>query len=168
MIPDHASDVLVHFGEEDFLSRYRKFEEHLPEWRVQYPKLSSVDMRYERQVVLEMQPGAILPSAAQPAASISGEKAEPVSAAPAGQVPRPLVATTPKPHAGAQKPAAGAKGSPVAPAHAVPQNDVAFDVPANKSGAKAKPHAAPAKRHTGVVGSTPPAPLYHPPQVVHP
>ncbi len=50
-------EVLVHFGEDNFLERYRKFEEHLPEWRTQYPKLSSVDMRYERQVVLEMQPG---------------------------------------------------------------------------------------------------------------
>ena len=52
-----ASEVLVHFGDSDFLARYKKFEQHLPEWRTQYPKLASVDMRYERQVVLEMQAG---------------------------------------------------------------------------------------------------------------
>ncbi|MEO6910552.1 MAG: FtsQ-type POTRA domain-containing protein, partial [Edaphobacter sp.] len=54
LIPEQGKDVLVHFGDTDFLQRYRKFEEHLPEWRTLYPALSSVDMRYERQVVLEM------------------------------------------------------------------------------------------------------------------
>ncbi len=53
LIPDHSTEILVHFGDEDFLDRYRKFKEHLAEWRTMYPKLSSVDMRYERQVVLE-------------------------------------------------------------------------------------------------------------------
>src|SRR6476620_3342173 len=57
VIPDKGGEVMVHFGEDNFLDRYRKFEEHLAEWRAQYPHLSSVDMRYERQVVLEMQPG---------------------------------------------------------------------------------------------------------------
>jgi cell division protein FtsQ len=51
-------DILVHFGEERFLERYRQYQQHLAEWLTQYPKLASVDMRYERQVVLEMQPGA--------------------------------------------------------------------------------------------------------------
>ena len=54
LIPDHNSEVLVHFGTENFLARYRKFQEHVVEWRTQYPRLSSVDMRYERQVVLQM------------------------------------------------------------------------------------------------------------------
>ena len=57
LIPDHSTEVMVHFGDTDFLERYRKFEEQLPGWRQQYPKLASADMRYERQVVLEMQPG---------------------------------------------------------------------------------------------------------------
>ena len=68
LIPDQGKDVLVHFGDTDFLNRYRKFEEHLPEWRMQYPALSSVDMRYERQVVLEMQPGTAAGSASGAAA----------------------------------------------------------------------------------------------------
>ncbi len=56
LIPDHNSEVLVHFGTENFLTRYHKFQDHMVEWRTQYPRLSSVDMRYERQVVLQMPP----------------------------------------------------------------------------------------------------------------
>ena len=78
LIPNDAADVLVHFGEDDFLNRYKKFEEHLPEWRTQYPRLSSVDMRYERQVVLEMQPGTAASSASD---SSSSANATPASAA---------------------------------------------------------------------------------------
>jgi cell division protein FtsQ len=73
IIPDGGAtgpDILIHFGEEKFLERYHQYKEHLPEWRAQYPKLSSVDMRYERQVVLEMQPGATVPTGdSAPAAS---------------------------------------------------------------------------------------------------
>lgn len=61
LIPDNGADVLVHFGDSDFLNRYERFEAHLGEWRSQYPKLSAVDMRYERQVVLEMRPGTAVP-----------------------------------------------------------------------------------------------------------
>ena len=54
----------MHFGDTDFLDRYHKYQAHLAEWRAQYPKLSSVDMRYDRQVVLEMQPGSAVPAVA--------------------------------------------------------------------------------------------------------
>jgi cell division protein FtsQ len=52
----------VHFGDEKYLERYHQYQAHLAEWRTQYPKLASVDMRYERQVVLEMQPGTAVPN----------------------------------------------------------------------------------------------------------
>jgi cell division protein FtsQ len=55
LITSGGSDILVHFGQEQFLKRYQEFEEHLPEWKQQYPKLASADMRYEGQIVLEMQ-----------------------------------------------------------------------------------------------------------------
>lgn len=80
------ADILVHFGEENFVSRYKAFERHLPEWRTQYPKLASVDMRYERQVVLEMQPGANAPLPAQTATA---------GATPAA--PRRIAAAAPRP-----------------------------------------------------------------------
>lgn len=67
LISIDSSDIWVHFGEDRFLERYQKFEEHLPAWRMQYPKLASVDMRYDAQAILEMQPGAAQPQGAGPA-----------------------------------------------------------------------------------------------------
>jgi cell division protein FtsQ len=55
LVTSGSSDILVHFGQEQFLKRYQEFEQHLQEWKEQYPKLASADMRYEGQIVLEMQ-----------------------------------------------------------------------------------------------------------------
>jgi cell division protein FtsQ len=96
VIPDNASghslDLLVHFGDEKFLERYRQYQEHLAEWRTQYPRLASVDMRYERQVVLQMQPAApaaeAATAAAAPVSASSAKKpAQPAPAKPAAQGP---------------------------------------------------------------------------------
>ncbi len=78
-----GADVLVHFGDGRFLERYREYEQHLAEWRAQYPRLASVDLRYERQVVLEMQPGTAAPAvaAASAAASDAAGAAAPATAA---------------------------------------------------------------------------------------
>ncbi len=54
LLPAQGSDIQVHFGDSDFLARYRSYQQHLAEWRQQYPHLASVDMRYENQVVLDM------------------------------------------------------------------------------------------------------------------
>jgi len=54
LLPAEGSDIQVHFGDTDFLARYRSYQAHLPEWRQQYPHLASVDMRYENQAVLDM------------------------------------------------------------------------------------------------------------------
>ena len=54
LLPAQGSDIQVHFGDSDFLTRYRSYQQHLAEWRQQYPHLASVDMRYENQVVLDM------------------------------------------------------------------------------------------------------------------
>jgi len=79
-----GADVLVHFGDSSFLERYREYEQHLAEWRAQYPRLAAVDLRYERQVVLEMQPGPAAPAvdaaAAGAAAPASGESTGAVQA----------------------------------------------------------------------------------------
>ncbi len=64
IISDPGADILVHFGEEKYLERYHQYEEHLAEWLATYPKLASVDMRYEQQVVLQMQPGSAASAAA--------------------------------------------------------------------------------------------------------
>ena len=70
LLPAEGSDIQVHFGDSNFLARYRSYQQHLAEWRQQYPHLASVDMRYEDQVVLDMTQQAGAESApATPSAS---------------------------------------------------------------------------------------------------
>jgi len=75
-----SADVLVHFGDGRFLERYREYEQHLAEWRAQYPRLASVDLRYERQVVLEMQPGAAAAAVAAASDAAAAGAAAPATA----------------------------------------------------------------------------------------
>ena len=65
VVPAQGTDILLHFGNSDFLERYRSYQEHLPEWRQQYPNLSAVDLRYDRQVVLKMADAAQADEAAE-------------------------------------------------------------------------------------------------------
>ena len=76
LIPDNGTDVLVHFGDDDFLSRYQRFMQNLPDWRVKYPKLASADMRYDREVVLEMTPGSAVPIARAAPADLPAASAQ--------------------------------------------------------------------------------------------
>ena len=57
LMPEQGTDILAHFGEDQFLERYQRYKTHISEWRQQYPKLSEVDLRYDQQVVLEMTHG---------------------------------------------------------------------------------------------------------------
>ena len=54
LLPSAGSDLLVHFGSDDFANRWNTLEQKLPGWRQQYPRLAGVDLRYQRQTVLEM------------------------------------------------------------------------------------------------------------------
>jgi cell division protein FtsQ len=183
VIPDKGGEVMVHFGEDNFLERYRKFEEHLAEWRRQYPHLSSVDMRYERQVVLEMQPGttnavpvagegagAAAPSVPAPAApTVKAPPTRPAAIipAPATVVKKPAVKAAPKT---ATKPAPKKAAPPVkSTAHPAPVKGA--------SGASAQPSRVsneafwvhpPKKGATPAVEGSEAEPKYYPPQVVHP
>ena len=130
LIPEAGSDVLVHFGDTDYLKRYRAFAEHLPEWRTQYPKLWSVDMRYERQVVLEMQPGTVVPLAG--AIGMSAERAlpdAPKSMAGGGKGRLAATAKPTQPGKPVSKAAAAVKPTPAAKASASPAKPVAKKVP---------------------------------------
>ena len=159
VIPDHTSEVLVHFGEEDFLNRYKKYEAHLAEWRAQYPKLSSVDMRYDRQAVLEMQPGSSVPVASAPAGAATGGAA-PVAPAPA----KAPVAAAAHPAATKSK----AKG-PVHPVHhAVVHPSAAHKAQAARSDTATWVHPKTAATKHADVPSDVSHQQYHPPQVVQP
>ena len=89
LITSGSSDVLVHFGEDTFLKRYQEFEAHLQEWKQQYPKLASADMRYEGQIVLEMQGDG------KPAAAGTGAVETASVASPAPVVPKPVAEAKP-------------------------------------------------------------------------
>ena len=91
-----GADILVHFGDEDFLRRYQEFEQHLPEWKTQYPRLAAADMRYERQVVLEMQPGTGVPVKSDSSAPASGGAASATATVnPATKSPEPVTSKAP-------------------------------------------------------------------------
>lgn len=49
---DPAGPVLVHLGSSHFLDRFRIFQTHLQQWRQQFQKLDSVDLRYDREVIV--------------------------------------------------------------------------------------------------------------------
>lgn len=49
---DSGGAVLIHLGSADFLRRYKVYLAHLREWRQQFQKLDSVDLRYERQIIV--------------------------------------------------------------------------------------------------------------------
>jgi cell division protein FtsQ len=53
-LPANGHELLLHFGDDNFLSRYRNYVAHIHEWQQQYPALSSIDLRYDDQVVLKM------------------------------------------------------------------------------------------------------------------
>jgi len=65
--------VQVHFGEKDFLERFRSFLTLLPEIQKSNPKIDSVDLRYGNQIVVDPQPST---PPANPAASAGGEQAD--------------------------------------------------------------------------------------------
>lgn len=111
VMPAQGSDVLVHFGDSSFLQRYTRYQQHLAEWRKQYPHLASVDMRYDNQVVLEMAKGM---------ASASGEDAGAASSGMAASTAGTQLRNAPKStariakgnHLSARKPAHSAERSP--------------------------------------------------------
>jgi cell division protein FtsQ len=78
-VNDPAGDVLVELGSSDYLKRYRTYVSHVQEWRQQFQKLESVNLRYDNQVIvnpdLEGRPReAALSSSAARAAAAAGVK----------------------------------------------------------------------------------------------
>jgi cell division protein FtsQ len=52
MVNDASGAVLVHLGSGNFLNRYKIYVTHVAEWRQQFQKLDSVDLRYDRQIIV--------------------------------------------------------------------------------------------------------------------
>ncbi len=52
MVNDPAGAVLVQLGSGNFLNRYKVYVTHVAQWRQQFRKLDSVDLRYDRQIIV--------------------------------------------------------------------------------------------------------------------
>jgi cell division protein FtsQ len=77
-VNDPAGDVLLELGSSDYLKRYKIYVAHAREWRQQFQKLESVNLRYENQVIvnpeMESRPKPALSTSATKAAAAAGVK----------------------------------------------------------------------------------------------
>ena len=86
-MPEQGADILAHFGQDRFLERFQRYQAHIAEWRQQYPKLSTVDLRYDQQVVLKMGSAASdAPAEPGAAASTGAPATQSQPKTPAGQL----------------------------------------------------------------------------------
>ena len=51
-VTDPQGAVLVHLGASNFLERFKIYVAHVQEWRTQFPRLQSVSLRYDHQVIV--------------------------------------------------------------------------------------------------------------------
>lgn len=74
-VNDPHGDVLVELGSSDYLKRYKTYVSHVQEWRQQFQKLESVNLRYDNQVIVnpdmegKPKPAALTAAAAKAAAA---------------------------------------------------------------------------------------------------
>lgn len=153
---DPEGAVLVHLGSADFLDRYKLYVAHVQEWRQQFSQLDSVDLRYERQIVVNpelrgtVKPAPLSLTAAKaamsagvkPAALITHEVARSKASA-----PRTVRVTPPTTKSAAKAPGAAKASAPKAPVKkwVAPKKKVASKwhpkPAAKKTPVKAKPAA---------------------------
>jgi len=138
LIASGSTDILVHFGDENFLTRYKLFEENLPQWKAQYPKLASVDTRYENQMVLEMTPGTAVPVADAGATDSTAAKTDDAKTA-AAAAPASAPAAPAKPLAAAKAPVVKPVTKPLTKAEADKKRIAAELAAARKPPAIKKP-----------------------------
>jgi cell division protein FtsQ len=74
-VNDPHGDVLVELGSSEYLKRYKTYVSHVQEWRQQFQKLESVNLRYDNQVIVnpdmegKPKPAALTAAAAKAAAA---------------------------------------------------------------------------------------------------
>jgi len=106
---DANGEALVHLGSGNYLQRYKTYVTHVQQWRQQFEKLESVDLRYDGQIIVNpdlngMAKQPALTPAATKAAMAAGVKTaaivnyekyvtHPVPAAPASKEAKPNAKT---------------------------------------------------------------------------
>lgn len=86
---DPDGEVLVHLGSSNYLDRFKIYVAHLRTWRQQFLKLESVDLRYDRQIIVNPDLGG---TPKQPPLSAAAMKA----AMSAGVEPSALISVEPR------------------------------------------------------------------------
>ena len=153
-VNDPQGDVLVELGSSEYLKRYKTYVSHVQEWRQQFQKLESVNLRYDNQVIvnpdMEGKPkAAALTAAAAKAAAAAGVR-------PAALVTRidPHDRTVPKPAFELTE----KKLNPKAPTPKKPVQRTRVRKPVVKASAKKKEaarHAAPAPKSKAAHATAP-------------
>jgi cell division protein FtsQ len=165
---DANGEVLVHLGSGNYLQRYKTYVTHVQQWRQQFDKLESVDLRYDGQIIVNpdlegiaRQP--VLTAAAAKSAMAAGVKT-------AAIVNYEKYVTHPAPAAPAKKDAklkanGGAKAAvhhalaKPAPAKPAPVKQAPVKpVAVNQAALKAKGNAAPVAATMNAAASHPVAP----------
>ncbi len=113
---NRAGEVLVHLGSSNYLERYKVYVTHVQEWQQQFDKLESVDLRYDRQIIVNPD----LQGAAKqaPISASAAKKAMAAGVKPAALITRITSAPKPSPALTAKtvappraKPVGSAKGA---------------------------------------------------------
>jgi cell division protein FtsQ len=88
-----GGEVLVHLGSSNYLDRYKVYVTHVQTWRQQFDKLESVDLRYDRQIIVnpDLQ-GTVKPA---PLTASAAKKAMAAGVKPAALYSRETVAAKP-------------------------------------------------------------------------
>ena len=75
VVADPNGEVLVHLGSGNYLQRYKTYVTHVQQWRQQFDKMESVDLRYDGQIIVNPdlegipRPATLTPAAAKAAMS---------------------------------------------------------------------------------------------------
>lgn len=94
-MPEQGSDILAHFGEDQFMHRLQVYKGHIAEWRGRYPKLIGVDLRYNGEVPLEMATDTTGATSAKISATDAPPAADPKPAVQKSDT-KPVKAASPK------------------------------------------------------------------------
>ncbi len=92
---NRAGEVLVHLGSSNYLERYKVYVTHVQEWQQQFDKLESVDLRYDRQIIVnpDLQGAAKQP----PISAEAAKKAMAAGVKPAALITRMTTGPRPSP-----------------------------------------------------------------------
>jgi cell division protein FtsQ len=163
---DPQGEVLVHLGSGNYLERYKVYVSHVREWRQQFDKLESVDLRYDRQIIVnpdlqgaakqppvsKVSAKAALAAGMKPAALITREVAAPKSGAALTALKSPAEIAAKKKAAKKARHRIAVKAKP----RAAPPQDKSVaksNPPANPTAAQAAAQGAPAQASSGKTSS---------------